>query len=157
MSHSDNGPVPDWFRAIQWGNRYPVELVRDNRALIPERAGVYVFLNAEGPVQRQLGRTLYVGKAGNLRTRLPSYLASPDTVTLLSPRRKDGSMNSSLRHVGKALVLGKIATRMNARSGGPCGVWLTWTVTTEAAGLERLLVEYLQPQANQYLRGEGWE
>ena len=28
MSHSDNGPVPDWFRAIQWGNRYPVELLR---------------------------------------------------------------------------------------------------------------------------------
>lgn len=44
---------------------------------------------------------------------------------------------------------------MNNGVHADSGVWLTWTTSSQAADLERRLVEYLEPEANQYPLGEG--
>jgi excinuclease ABC subunit C len=76
------------------------ERLRAQADRLPGSAGVYAFLDAEG-------KTLYVGKASDLRTRVRSYLAGRDTRPLvrLILRRAIGVEVIATKSAAEALLL----------------------------------------------------
>ncbi|MDX1982588.1 MAG: hypothetical protein SFV51_20105 [Bryobacteraceae bacterium] len=130
---------------LAWAGPFRIEEVRANRALIPSQPGVYVFTLHPGPLVDSLG-VLYVGKASALSSRLPSYLADPEDIRILSPRKKDGSLNRSLRHAGKNQLLMEI--QQKARGGALSGIWLRWTIRANPQPLEETMIQFFQPAFN---------
>ena len=151
MGNGKAGAVPDWFRAIIWSTPRRVETVREDQTLIPDAPGVYAFLNVFGPVNADIGRVLYVGKAERqtLRKRLAGYLT---VWTSHIGNRAGTGHNTALNHAGKALIWVKIAQRTRFSPDGFSGVWLCWTLTSDPAPLEKRLIQYLDPEANTSLR-----
>ena len=136
--------VPEWFGQIAWSDPVSVENLRANRQWLPRQSGVYAFTNYSNALEKNTG-VLYVGKARSLLARVQSYLVDPNKV-LLTSRRNPSAISSSLRHAGKAQLLVQIQQR--ARDAAPCGVWVRWSVCTEPAPLEELLLAYLKPAFN---------
>ncbi|WP_296650300.1 hypothetical protein [Paraburkholderia sp.] len=125
--------IPDWFQQLEWSKMANVAVVNNDRGIIPDFPGCYVFMEfAETP---RPGRVLYVGQAStSLRQRLASYLVSIRTT------------KTKARHKGKSFVLEARHTHTDQ------GVYLQWV---EYGGnkhdidiLEASLINYLNPAAN---------
>lgn len=130
---------------LKWKGPYRIEYIRENRHMIDQGSGVYVFTLSDLPLADGRG-VLYIGKAGNLASRVPSYLADPEKVLIHSPRKRDGSLNRSLRHPGKVLLLVEVQQKM--RHGGLTGIWVRWALTPDAKRVETELIKYFNPAYN---------
>ena len=135
--------IDQWFSNLVWSPPIPIESLRSNRSVLPRLSGVYVFTNYAGRLEKNTG-VLYVGKAGNLFTRVPAYLVDPSTMPVISART--GKLSSSLRHAGKNGIL----TELQARSRGtaPSGIYVRWSTTLDPQTTETLLIGYLRPAFN---------
>ncbi|GAA5167590.1 hypothetical protein [Viridibacterium curvum] len=139
--------VPAWFSALRWSDAVKIEDLRQNRGLLPRKAGIYVFTNYDFALEKNTG-VLYVGKAGlSLYQRVQSYLADPTDVQIFSRRSGGTRVSSTLKHPGKAQLLVEVAQRMNLGCV-PCGIWVRWLVKTAPEVLEDDLIKYLQPAFN---------
>ena len=141
---------PAWFAALAWSTPLAVETLwrgGANRHAAPDAPGVYAFMLFDGPITlaMKLG-VLYIGKAGNLRTRTKSYLVDP---ARLSTVGRTGKTNTSLNHAGKVGVL--VAVQQRSRGTAPSGIFLRWSVLASEADARRnelLLLDYFQPGLN---------
>ncbi len=145
-----SSPDPQWFTALSWSTPLAVESLwrgGANRNVAPASAGVYAFTLFDGPitVAMKLG-VLYIGKAGNLRTRTKSYLVDP---ARLSTVGRTGQTNTSLNHAGKVGVL--VAIQQRSRGTAPSGIFLRWAALPDEAAARRtelLLLDLFQPGLN---------
>ena len=129
---------------LKWSVPYQIEDIRDDRKLLPNCSGVYVFTSYRGPVERNTG-VLYIGKAKSLRKRLSKYLSSPFKILLLSPKKRDKKLSRSLRHTGKNLLLMEIQQKSRY---GQSGMWLRWAEKSNPSVLEKALIIYYEPSFN---------
>jgi hypothetical protein len=107
------------YLTLPWSAPFLLETI--DFGIVPASRGVYVFTEDAGPLRpnpavppasdpgyrsvveglRSMPCVLYVGKASNLRTRLPGYRFTP----YLEIRRRDGSpRHVTSPHKGRALV-----------------------------------------------------
>ena len=141
---------PAWFAALTWSTPLAIESLwrgGANRHAAPASAGVYAFTLFDAPITlaMKLG-VLYIGKAGNLRTRTKSYLVDP---ARLSTVGRTGKTNTSLNHAGKVGVL--VAVQQRSRGTAPSGIFFRWAQLpseAEARRNELLLLDYFQPGLN---------
>ncbi len=136
---------------LSWSDPVRVDDLRSNGQLIPEKSGVYVFTNHPGPITDTPNGVLYVGKAGGegmsstLRTRIDTYLRSPDDLPVLSKTHPNQAA-SALKHAGKSLLMMQIQQDM--RLGGQANVWVRWIETPDPSKLESDQIVRLQPAFN---------
>jgi hypothetical protein len=126
-------------QAHQW------DTLREQRDLIPQKSGVYIFSRTPGDITDNALGVLYVGKADNLRSRLPAYLADPRTTPLMSSKRP-GEASSALKHPGKAQLM--VQLQQDLASGGESHIWVRWIETDQPKALEDKLIRAYQPAFN---------
>jgi hypothetical protein len=114
---------PLWYSQLTWS--VPRIAVNTRRADIPEQPGCYAFTADPGPLVPQ--RVLYVGKADNLRNRLPGYLV-------------DFMRTAPTKHKGRAFLF-----EYRQKNGDP-SLYLRWTVYGDPRILEASLIDFLEPQ-----------
>ncbi len=136
---------PPWFTALFWSQPVPIEVLRTNRDMLPHKSGVYCFTSYPDPLDRDYG-VLYIGKAGDLSTRVVSYLSDPEKVMVQSTRSKRSPWNTSLKHPGKALMLMEVQAKYRDIHDGSTYVWVRWTETVSPLALESELLAYLRPK-----------
>jgi hypothetical protein len=120
------------------------DTLRSERELIPNGSGVYIFSRTPGDLSSGKG-VLYIGKADNLRSRLPAYLADPREMPLMSSKRP-GEASSTISHAGKAQLMTQI--QQDLRASGESHVWVRWIETAKPEQLESELINKLQPAFN---------
>lgn len=122
--------LPRWFDQLTWMGPYTVQhLNHGNRNTIPHAPGCYVFTST--PARARPTQTLYVGKAVNLRRRIPSYL-----IDYTRPKQREP-------HKAKGFLL------EHRSQHGDHGLFVSWA---EYAGeleiLEASLINFLNPMFN---------
>ncbi len=128
--------VPAWYSQLRWSPARSIRAIRANMSQIPHGvAGCYVFTRNSG--EKIPGKVLYVGKAINLRTRLPGYLV-------------DYMKTRPTKHKGRAFMF-------EARShSGDNNIYLQWTQYGDPNRLEAGLIDYLEPQCNDRFEQDGF-
>lgn len=126
--------APTWFEQLKWSPGITVSALNQDRSLIPDFTGCYVFTVGQVPIAP--GRVMYVGEAARqtLRARLANYL-----VDYRQPKRRES-------HKGKGFVL---EARQQA---GDHGVYVSWVEYGASPDdihiLEASLIHFLNPAAN---------
>ena len=136
---------PKWFTDIAWSSPVPIEQLRLERKRLPETSGVYCFTSYSEVLDKNFG-VLYVGKAKNLRTRVPSYLVDPEKLLLQSTRSKKSPFNTSLKHAGKVLMLMEVQAKYRQIGDARTYIWVRWTECASPHVLEAALLKYLSPK-----------
>lgn len=136
---TDKSSTPLSVAVLRWSLPVRVAELRHSRSQLPSSPGVYVF--SKSPMSWEHG-ILYVGMTTrSLRSRVPSYLADPERVRLLS-RRRPGETSSSLRHAGKVQLL------MEFMSSGGAGEYVRWACCANPRTVEVQLIRDLKPAYN---------
>jgi hypothetical protein len=130
--------VPKWFEQLRWSATWSVVALANNRQIIPEQPGCYVFTDDAGGLRPN--HVLYVGKATNLRNRLGGYL-----VSYINTR--------PTKHKGRAFVF-----EQRARTGDHA-TFVRWVVYGGKPGeLESNLCDFLWPHCtDRWETHELWE
>ena len=126
--------APAWFAQLKWSRRVSVSALNQDRSLIPDFTGCYVFTVGQAPIAP--GRVLYVGEAASqtLRRRLANYL-----VDYRQPKQREG-------HKGKGFIL---EAREQAGDHGVHVSWVEYGASPDDIHiLEASLIHFLNPAAN---------
>lgn len=140
---------PPWFSAVSWSTPVPIEELRFDRKRLPRTSGVYAFTNFSGALEKNSG-VLYVGKAKSLFKRMQSYLVNPETLVVMSQRGGGARLSTSLRHIGKNLLLIEIQQKYRAEGLTKSFIWVRWHECASPYTLESQLIQYLRPAFNSY-------
>ena len=132
------------FKKLNWNISYQIEDIQNNKNILPDASGVYVFTTYQQELKVDNG-VLYIGKAKSLRKRLSTYLSSPFKMLLFSPKKQGKKLSSSLRHSGKNLLLMEIQQKSR---NGRSGIWLRWVENSKPEAIEKELIKYYQPSFN---------
>ncbi len=138
---------PTWFSSLSWSEPVPIEVLRLDRKRIPRNAGVYVFTNYPGKLEKNYG-VLYVGKAGSLYKRVQSYLVDPEKLMIMSSRSGQERLSTSLRHTGKNLLLVEIQQKYRNLGLTKSFIWVRWLACPSPETLEDQLIKFLNPAFN---------
>jgi hypothetical protein len=136
---------PAWFKQLQWSAPMHIMALNQDRRVIPDFTGCYVF--TEGPVPIAPGRVLYVGEAAGqpLRSRLPVYLVD-------FQQANAGNLNDPASTGGKRAHKGKGFILEAREKRGDAGVYVSWVEYGASPDdihiLEASLINYLNPGAN---------
>lgn len=135
--------TPVWFQSIRWSTPIAVRTLRNVRALIPNKPGVYVFTKHNHPTLIPGHGILYIGIAETaLSQRFRKYLGDPAKIKILG---RSGNISTNLKHQAQVQLL---LETMHGDIGGLDTVWVRWFPYAKAALIEGALMDYLQPGFN---------
>lgn len=130
--------APRWFEQLKWSRVYSVAALANNRGVIPQESGCYVFTDQASGLRPD--HVLYIGKAKTLRSRLGGYLV-------------DYHNTRPTKHKGRAFIFEQ------RHRAGDYATFVRWVLYGGKPGeLETNLCDFLWPHCtDRWESNELWD